>query len=267
MGNSLTFNSTYLGNYGVYRLIGDYPTGSEFGVDTVELGTLDGGLLGISRLKPKTISVPIAVTGSGHSGLKSNIDSVLKVLSYRTDASLSFDSWSDRYWTARVIGSPSFQHQGPTVVTGTLQFLCPDPAAFASSATTVSKAVTATPTVPDTLSCTVGGTSLAWPVVTITVTSGTFSQVAIELASTLVRFSWVKPDGAADLSTGDAIKFDCDPRQQLCSIKRSGDSTYTASMSNAEGRFFALNPLNSAETVRVYNIVGNATVVWRNRYL
>lgn len=247
MANSLTFNGTYLGTYGLIVKTRDVPM--QFSTDSVQLRDLS--YAGESIIPPRTISLDIVIITSSIATLKTNLDSIKAILNLQTDGNLILDSLSDRYWVVRFQNlSGSFKN---LMFEGTLDFICYDPNAYAVAASSDVTAITL-PTADYAIIDT-GGTALIRPLYTLLADGAQTTPATIILHNdnTDEEIEWT---GA--ITPGQTLVINT----VLWVVTLDG----VESMSTVEGQFPTLVP-NTTNGILVSGFSGTLTITWRNRFV
>ena len=246
MANSLSFNGTNLGIYGLIVKTRNMPI--EFNAEGVLVE--DISYAGDSKIPPKPISLEVVIEGSSIDNLKAALDTIMSVLNVQTDAQLILDTLSDRYWMAR-FRKLSGTYKG-VMFDGTLEFVCFDPIAYAvapSSDVTAITLPTADYAVVDS-----GGTAIIRPVYTLVADGARTSPATILLHSdnTDEEISWI---GA--ITPGQTLVIDT----ALWVVTLDG----VESMATVTGQFPTLVP-STTNPILVSGFSGTLTVTWRNRF-
>lgn len=244
MANSFTYGAVDFSTYGLVVKDRDIPMSHT--VDSVQLHYRQSAT--DSRIGPKTITLNVVVTAASVTTLKTNMDTIKRLLNTQVDTNLILDSLDDRYWVSRfddIRGS----YKG-IKWEGRLDFICLDPYAYDNTETDDDYTDNED---PETITHTAGGTALIEPVWTLTAT-GNQPGITILLNNTTLgmELQW-----AGDMLDTEILIID------------SSEWTVTlegaASMSGVSGVFPLLSP-GVANTITVHDFTGNVNITYRNRY-
>lgn len=245
MANSFTYRGYDFSTYGLIVKDRDIPMTHE--VDSLQLHYKSFAT--DSKIPPKRISLSVAVIAADITTLKTNLDTIKRLLNTQVDENLILDSLSDRYWLARFIGLTG-KFKG-VMFEGNVDFLCLDPYAYGNSA--ISHDYTDNEN-PETITETPGGTALIEPVFTLT------SSVVDAAATIRVRNNTLGMEitwGPGAIGIGGILSVDC----SLWYVTLNG----TASMATVVGQFPVLSP-SEANSLKVYGFTGNVNIAYRARY-
>jgi len=242
--SSFTFNGTDFADYGLVVKERDIPMGYE--IDSTQLHYR--AFATDSKVAPKTISLGVVVTAASVTVLKTNMDTIMRLLNTWDDEALILDTLSDRYWNAR-FKSLSGRFKG-VKFEGNIEFICLDPYAYDN--TEVSNDYTDNEE-PETITETTGGTALIEPVYLLTADGQQLAATVTVRNDTLgLEISWT-----GDLENGEDLKIDVP--LWLVTLED------VASMSTVTGEFPLLSP-GVANTIEVGGFTGNVKITYRNRY-
>jgi predicted phage tail component-like protein len=245
MSNSFTFRGYDLADYGLTVKSRNIPM--QHDIDAVNLHYR--AFATDSKFPPKMISLDIAVTAASVATLKTNMDTIKRILNTQTDQTLILDSLDDRYWNARfenmtgVFKGLKFE--------GKLDFFCLDPCAYDNDLTSNDYTDDEEPEV---IQETPGGTTLIEPVFTLTA-DGQQHGVTVKVNNDTLS---MEIEWSGDLENGEKLVFD----SSLWLVTLEG----TADMSTVAGQFPVLSP-GVANQIEVYDFDGNVNITYRNKYI
>lgn len=229
-----TMSSPYNpGSYGGDR----YPNGREFGVG-------------------------VLVSGSSASDLKSNLDNIMLVLNEAAPKKLEFGVQSDRYWMAQLSGGSEVRYVGNNEAEFDLHFFCPDPHAFADSATNVSDTAAASPhTTTVTSASHITGSAATRPIITLN-PSNSPADITIEndLTGETATYGTSYTTGASN-----RIRLHCGLFRWQTST--DSGSTWSDAMGSSSGTFFELLPGQDNDIIITGPTGGDIDIDFTNRYL
>ena len=253
MANSLTFNDTDLGTYGLVVVNRTTPSFKQR-VDYTQL--LDIAYPFGATREAKFISLEIAVVGSSHADVESKLDSIKLILNQRDTKHLILDAQDDRYFNAQFV-SLSGRFQSPVAFVGGLDFICPDPLAYGSGDEI-------SPThhldVENPAIETTGGTGYIKPIYTLTAEEGLGTEEApitikVECIETVEELQWT-----GSLANGEELEIDV----ANWTVKKEGD----ASMAAVTGLFPRLLPATDNRIkVTGFGAAGTLNIKYRNTYV
>ena len=245
MSNSFTYRGYDFADYGLVVLERDIPMEHE--IDSVWLHY--EAFATDSKIAPKTISLSIVVTAASVAALKTNIDTIKRLLNTQVDETLILDSLDDRYWNTR-FKSLRGKFNG-IKFEGVLDFLCLDPYAYDSAE--VSNDYTDNEE-PETIQETPGGTALVEPtfVLTSSVNDGA-AVIKVNNDTLSMQLQWT---GA--IAIGEKLTINC--------ATWYVDLDGAASMATVTGQFPVLSP-GVANQIEVYDFTGNVNIGYRNKYV
>ena len=245
MANSLSFDSTDLGQYGLSIVSREVPLG--FQSESVQLQ--DKAYANDSLAIPKVIALNVNILGTTIATLKTNLDSIKEVLNTRVNAELILDSLSDRYWMAR-FESLTGQIKG-SLFSGSLVFMSYDPFAFNTSETLHEYNIDAD---PKTVQPTVLGTSRVEPVYTLTAGELlTDITLKVENTGTAMELVW-----EGTILDGKDLEIDV--------ANWHVTNNAVASMATVSGEFPYLNLGVNSIKVTGFSTTGSVDIVYRKRY-
>lgn len=245
--SSFTFNNVNLNDYDLIVITSDFHVFSQ----SITLTQLqDYAIPGAYKWPARTIRLSVIVRGDSVTDIIAKLDNIKKVLATTEDKPLILDIINTRYWNAR-LKSFDGEFKSITVWSGKIDFVCTDPAAYATTETQSQYTID---TDPETVTETAGGTSFASPVFTLTAGADVPSAtIVLENTTTAEALTW-----AGDLETGDKLEIDT----AHWIVKLNG----TASMSGVSGQFPRLQP--GANSIKVTGLsAGTLDIVYRARYL
>jgi len=244
MSNSFTYRGYDFDDYGLVVKDRDIPMQHDIDYTSLHWESFATD----SMIPAKPISLNIVVTAASVTTLKTNMDTIKRLLNTAVDERLILDSLDDRYWWAR-FKSLSGQYKG-IKFEGVLDFLCLDPYAYDNDA--VSNDYTDDEE-PETITETPGGTALIEPVFVLTSSVNDGAAVIKVNNDTLsMQLQWT---GA--ITIGAKLTID----SSLWYVDLDG----AASMATVSGVFPVLSP-GVANTIEVYDFTGNVNIAYRNRY-
>jgi len=245
MGNSLSFDDTDLGQYGLSIVSREVPL--SFQSESIQLQ--DKAYANDSLAIPKVIALNVNILGTTIATLKTNLDSIKEVLNTRVNAELILDSLSDRYWMAR-FESLTGQIKG-SLFSGSLVFMSYDPFAFNTSETLHEYNIDAD---PKTVQPTVLGTSRVEPVYTLTAGELlTDITLKVENTGTAMELVW-----EGTILDGKDLEIDV--------ANWHVTNNAVASMSTVSGEFPYLNLGVNSIKVTGFSTTGSIDIVYRKRY-
>jgi len=244
MANSLTYRGYDFADYGL--VVEERSIPMTHRIDSIPLHWR--AFATDSKIEAKSISLNITVTAASVAALKTNMDTIKRLLNTQVDERLILDSLSDRYWWAR-FKSLAGKFKGIRFE-GSVDFLCLDPYAYDN--TPVSNDYTDNEE-PEVIQETPGGTALIEPVYTLTA-DGQQHGVTVKIRNDTLamEIQWV-----GDLEDTEILAFDC----STWIVTLDG----VASMSAVSGQFPVLSP-GVANQIEVYDFDGNVNIAYRNRY-
>jgi predicted phage tail component-like protein len=246
MANSFSFDGNDFSTYGLIVTGHNAPINQI--TDSVQLQ--DKAYAGDSKIPAKTISLDIAITADDVDTLKTNLDTIKRLLNYQEDKHLILDSLSDRYWGARFNGfSGKIKN---SLFTGAMDFVCNDPYAYGAE---VSNDYTDNEE-PETITETPGGSALIEPLYTLTssVLDATAS-IRIRNETTGMEMTW----GPGAIGVGGILSIDCTNWY----VQMNGVASML--LLSAGHQFPLLTP--GANTIKIYGFTGNVNITYRNKYI
>ena len=244
MANSFTYRGNDFADYGL--VVKERSIPMEHRIDSIPLHYR--AFATDSKVEAKPISLDITVTAASVTVLKTNIDTIKRLLNTQVDERLILDSLSDRYWWAR-FRSLTGKFKGIRFE-GSVDFICLDPYAYDNNEVSPDYIDNEE---PETIQVTPGGTALIEPVFTLTA-DGQQHGVTVKVKNDTLgmEIQW-----AGDLENGEQLAFDC----STWIVTLEG----AASMSAVSGQFPVLSP-GVANQIEVYDFTGNVNITYRNRY-
>jgi len=244
MSNSFTYRGYDMSAYGLIVKSREIPM--QHDIDALNLHYR--AFATDSKIIPKTISLSVAVTAATVVTLKTNLDTIKRILNTQTDETLILDSLTDRYWKARFKNlSGVFK-----VLTfdGNVEFLCLDPYAYGTSLISNDYDDAAEPA---TINETPGGTALIEPIFTLTssVDDGA-ADIKVNNTTLGMEIEWT---GA--ITIGAKLEID----SSLWHVSLDG----VASMATVSGQWPVLSP-GVVNIIEVYGFTGNVNILYRNKY-
>ncbi len=254
MSNSLSFCDTDLGTYGLTVVS---QTSPDFNQQADYVQLLDRAYpFGAERLA-KAISLKVAVVGTSHANLGTNLDSIKLVLNERTTGELILDTLDDRYFNAQFV-SFTGRYQTPIAFVGDLDFICPDPLAYDNDETSADFDLDVSD--PKTVEQVVGGTGYVKPVYTLTAGDdlGTVEvpiTIKVECIEAGEELQWT-----GFLTIGQTLEINV-----ATWLVRKQD---VASMATVTGQFPRLLP-GTTNRIKVtgFGTHGDLNIRYRNRFL
>lgn len=192
----------------------------------------------------KPISVEVTVAGTSYADVLSKLDTLKKVLGQRNSCPLMIEA--DRYYNA-VFTSLSGSFAAPTVWQGTIEFICPDPAAYGVTEISNDYTISGTQTITETA----GGTGIISPIYTLTANAAVTS-VKLENTETLEEIQWTGSLAAGDKLTIDVIKW---------LVSKNG----VPSMGTVVGQFPRLKP--GANGLTITGFTGTLNITYHTKWL
>lgn len=243
---SITFGGVGLSTYNLTIL--KLPLAFQVMADSYQL--YDKAYASQGKAQAKALEMDAIITGNTAGDLKDNYDAIIAVLNTRDDASLVFDRFLDRYWTARFEQiNGNFRNLSWT---GTIRFIVYDPMAFDVGEEDTDYPVNADPkTIPEVT----GGTALISPVYTLTAGENLVGvTILVENVTRDEELSWV-----GDLALGEELMIDT----EHWLVEKEG----VASMATVTGQFPLLNP-NVSNSIKItgFSNTGSLNIKYRNRY-
>ncbi|MCJ7829307.1 MAG: phage tail family protein [Dehalococcoidia bacterium] len=244
MANSFTYRGYDFSAYGLVVKDRDIPMTHE--VDSLQLHYK--AFATDSKIPPKTISLSVAVTAADVTTLKTNLDTIKRLLNTQVDENLILDSLSDRYWIAR-FQRLAGKFKG-VMFEGNVDFLCLDPYAYGNSLISHDYAIAIS---PQTITETPGGTALIEPVFLLTSSAIATATRKVENHSLSMEISW----GPLAMGVGGILSID----SSLWHVTLNG----VASMATVTGQFPVLSP-GEANSIIVTGLTGNLNITYRNKF-
>jgi len=267
MARSLYFNGTDLSgaSYGVTVLRHAVSFTAAPRVERYMIGNRQGGFSQGGFLGARKISCECIVTASSNDDLDDKLDAIKLLMDPRAgDKSIRFDHMNDRYYLGRLDGDIDFEYIGPNSALLELQFLCANPVAFASSETTQSITIDASPdtnAVP--ASGSVAGTDYSYPVWKFQNSSGgALSSITLNNSTTgeVIKVDYALPNG-------HYLRIDSS-RQRVESS--TDNTTWTSRMSSINTNYTRFPRIKAAVSNSIVVTGANGcalTVTYRARFL
>lgn len=223
--------------------------------ERVQIPGWDGIYTPKSSLRPRLLTLEIAVVADDIDDLQTKLDNIKRTIITRETKQLIIQVQDGRYYNAKFEAFPAMEYKGGTLAIGEIDFICPDVYAYDVSETNVSDTINASPFEKD---VTVGGTAFTWPTITLT-SPGVIAQgveIKVENVQTEDELIYTVPAGGLILN--DVLLIDC----EHWIVYLNG----TASMAGVSGRFpYLAVGLN---TMRFTNFTGGGLLIdYRKRYL
>jgi predicted phage tail component-like protein len=245
MANSFTYRGIDFSTYGLVVKSRDIPM--THNIDSVELHYKSFAT--DSRIALKTITLDVAVTAASVTTLKTNMDTIRRLLNTQVDEHLILDSQNDRYWNVR-FKSLTGRFKG-IMFDGMIEFLALDPCAYDNSE--VSNDYTDDED-PETIFETPGGSAIVEPVFTLTSTvNDGAADIKVNNVTLGMEIEWT---GA--IAIGEELVIDC--AQWVVYLEA------VESMSTVSGQFPVLSP-GVSNTLEIYGFTGNVNITYRNKYV
>ena len=244
---SLSFNGTDLESYGLVVNSKNIP----FTQETQLVQFQERAYAGKSKAIARTISLPVSVTATSWTTLKSQLDTIFGILNLREDAELILSPDTGRYFLAR-LDSIDGKIMSPTLWQGQLSFICQKPFAYAVTPFDTTYPVNAD---PKTIILTVAGSANTDPVYTLTA-GANLTGVTIKLKNTTTNFElcWT-----GNMLNTDTLEIDC----EFWIVELEA----VASMSTVTGKFPYLVPGINSIQVTAFGVLGSLRVQYRARYI
>lgn len=252
-------------DYGVIALIEDLDALASVSVDVQDVPYGYGGASWGTHHPGKMFRIPCAMRGTSWANTKAKIDALNLLLDKNRLVSLRFEDWDDRYWLVRYAdrSMPRIIQMGATFE---LEFLAPDPRAYALTETTQTVNITSGDnnfTVP--ASGTVAGTAEADVTYLIKPSSsGATNPLILTNTTRDEALRWNNT-----LTSSEWLEVVAKAKQER--VRKTGDSggtyTYVNSSINAGSRFPKLSP-NVSNAFTFSGSAGNGTIeiAYRARY-
>lgn len=251
MSNSFSFNAVDLADYGLVVNRVDKPLTQAAQYTQLR----DRGYAFDSFRPPLILGVGVSILAATHSAVLTYLDSIRGTLNHRVDKQVIFDTQTDRYWMAR-FDSMEGMFDAPTRWSGTIMFVCHDPAAYDITEVDTPHVINAS---PDEIIETPGGTDYIYPVYTLIPGDGYIAgDVLIKNLTTDEELIFTE----GPIHSGE--KWVIDVANWL--VTMDGD----AAMSEVTGKFPRLAPgiANSIKVTNLYSSVnGSLNITYRNRFL
>lgn len=244
MANSLTYRGYDFSAYGLIVQDRDIPMTHD--IDALNLHYR--GFATDSKIPPKPISLSVAVTAADIATLKTNLDTIKRLLNTQVDETLILDSLSDQYWNAR-FKNLTGKFKG-IMFEGTLDFLCLDPYAYGNSEISHNYTIT---TSPQTITETPGGTAFVEPVFLLTSSASATATRKVKNNSLNMEISW----GPLAMGIGGILSID----SSLWYVMLNS----VASMATVTGQFPVLSP-GMANSIIITGFTGNLNITYRNKF-
>jgi len=196
MAHSLSFNNIDLSAYGL--VVNRISNPIDFQTSTIQLPDISYAFN--SKRPPKIIIVSCTVTGADRSTVNGYLDSIRLVLNENQSKKLALDSYSGRYWNARVLGLTDM-YASTNVWQGDITFQCLDPFAYSTTQTQSTHSIDAT---PKTVSETPGGSAIILPVYRITINEFAYTGLSIKNENTSEELTFND-----EVSSGEMLEIDC----------------------------------------------------------
>lgn len=251
MSNSFSFNAIDMADYGLVVNRVDKPLTQA--AQYIQLR--NRGYAFDSFRPPLILGVGVSVLATSHSAVLTYLDSIRQTLNHRVDKQVIFDTQTGRYWMAK-FDSMEGMFDAPTMWSGTIIFICHDPAAYDITETDSDHTINAS---PKTVLETPGGTDYIYPVYTLIPGDGYIAgDVLIENLTTDEELIFTE----GPIHSGEEWVINV----ATWHVSMDGD----ASMSGVSGQFPRLAPgmANSIRVTNLYSAVnGSLNITYRNRYL
>jgi phage-related protein len=249
MANSLSFNGTNLGTYG---LIVNNVNLSDFQQRAVSQLIQDISYAFQPKHPPKSIECQVSVEGSTRAVLDGYLDSIKALIVTDTAHEVILDCLPARYWLAR-LETLSGRYRGPRLWQGMLVFVADDPMAYDMSETSSDFNINSD---PDTVEEITGGNGYILPVYTLTAGEAlTDITLLVENLTTDEELTW-----EGSLGNGEVLTIDV----EHWIVYNEG----VADMDTVSGKFPRLAPgVTNQIKVTDFSDSGTLNITYRNRYL
>lgn len=260
---AFTFNGVDFEDYGLIVTDFSDSLSASGSASMIRIPNTDRGYDAQRYSEPRIWTLNCVVAGSTEDVLISNVDSINYYLNSRTAKQWihGWESLDDRYWMAKHVGRPQWRRINAAAYEVSLQFQASDPHAYSTTETTVSQAITSSPTSFG--SGTVGGNAPAYPIWRISGVSGTITSIRVANGTVGTSLHWN--------TTLTSSYWRIDSSRWIVETSSDG-STWTASMtavSATSNTFPYLSPRNNNSIVVTTPGVTGATfeIIYRARYL
>jgi len=251
LANSLSFNTTDLGDYGLTLAHSDIP-----GLTQQSPSQLiqDISYSFQPKRPPKIINIDVDVMGSTRAILDGYLDDIKFIITHESAKVLKLDHITDRYWNTKLESFVGY-YSSPYHWSGTITFKADDPMAYDNSATSSDHAIDSD---PDTVVETTGGTGTILPVYTLTAKEDLGAiTLKLENLTTDEELQW-----EGTLNTDSYVTVDV----PAWVVSLDG----TVDMADVSGQFprLAANVANSIKVTGLYSsVAGVLNIAYRKRYL
>lgn len=251
-------------DYGVTLLLEELDALASVSIDVQDVPYGFGGGSWGTHHPSKMFRLPCVLKGTSWADTKAKIDALNLLLDKNRLVSLRFEDWNDRYWMVRYSNrsTPRIMQMGATF---DLEFIAPDPRAYALTETTQAINITSGTnnfTIP--ASGSVAGTAEADPTYIIKPSSSGATSAVLGNTTRDETLTWNN-----SLTSSEWLRVKALANTEK--VEKSGDSggTYTAVHSSIQSgsRFPKLSP-NTSNAFTFSGSAGNGTieVSYRARY-